>query len=109
MISDEQFEAAGYQRWQSGVFRLNHSDYLYQKKVEGRNGETLYFINCWVYLPRHDGHGGITAESEMYQEEDRHAPHFTIQMHNPNDIKLMEEFFSRAYRKLEMIPDVHNN
>lgn len=111
-ITDEQFKAAGYHRFDGGSCKLNHSDYLWQKRFRNERGETLYFVNCWVYLPKTIGgweyHGSVMAESTMHESDDRDAPWYTIQMHGPTDIKIMEEFFSRAYRKLEMIPDPHN-
>jgi hypothetical protein len=107
-ISDEEFDKHGYRRYQSGSCRFNFSDYLYQKRFRGPNGETQFFVNCWIYLPdeKVGKPRGITAEATMYQEEN--GPWFTITMHSPERIDLMEEFFMRAYRKLEMIPDPHN-
>lgn len=108
MISDEDLIAAGYHKYESGSCRLNHSDCLFQKRVEV-DGVTRYFINVWQYYPKPEfgNHDGSAAETVMHFRETA-TPWVTLAYHGAKIPQEVEEFFEEVWLKLDMGPDAHN-
>lgn len=108
MLKDEDLIAAGYHKHKGGSCRLNHSDCLFQKRVEA-DDVTRYFINVWQYYPKPEfnNHCGSTAEAVMYFQ-DMAEPWVTLTYHGAKTPREVEEFFEEAWLKLDMGPDAHN-
>lgn len=96
MITEEQLVEEGYKRYSHHNRQHTFSDFLYQKKfVDATDGKSIkYWINIHHYPAL-----TISGQTDTWMVElSNNKPHFTFQIHRPDDLKkvedLCEKFFS---------------
>ena len=89
---------------------------LLQKRVRGRDGGTLYFVNVWAYdwrkyRPQYDGPPVSFAPEVQFNagRDDDGPPIFNVSLLLPNrgdliDVPAMERFFADIYERMGCVP-----
>lgn len=99
---------SGYQECEDAAAQKGeYCENLYQKRVLGPKGETLYFIDIFEWSLPVVGHKW-EIEVSLFTEK------FTLRLNclDVDDFRSIEEieaFYADAYARLACVPDKHNN